>query len=164
MDFILLPWTIATTILLFVAAYWIYAVEKRVKLMETQYRELLALAEQEDDANLLALSQRIDALRGRTESAEAYLQQLRARLPHIIQGYGMLRYQAFSNVGGDQSFSLALVDARGSGAIISCLHGNEIKVYGKPVVQWRSSYSLSAEEQQALGEARRMVGTPIAGS
>ena len=48
----LIPWVIASTILLFVAAYWIYTLEKRLKLLETRYQKLLALADDADQATI----------------------------------------------------------------------------------------------------------------
>jgi hypothetical protein len=61
-------------------------------------------------------------------------------------------------VGGDQSFSLALLDERGNGALLTCLHsGADMRVYGKPIQQFRSSYSLSADEQTALGQAKNAL-------
>jgi len=101
---------------------------------------------------------RLDAQETRIGRFEATLRQIGQILPHTIQGHGAIRYSAFENVGGDQSFSLALVDARGNGAMLSGLHSrDDTRVYAKPLTQWRSSYSLSAEEQQALGQARQMI-------
>jgi hypothetical protein len=158
----LVLWVIASTILLFVGAYWIYTLEKRLKALEERYQKILALAEDTDQATLVQLLTRLDAQETRTGTIEATLRQFGQILPHIIQGHGVIRYSAFENVGGDQSFSLALVDARGNGAMLSSLHSrDDTRVYAKPLTQWRSSYSLSAEEQQALGQARQMIeGAP----
>lgn len=157
MDNVLLPWTIATTILLFVGAYWVYTLDRHLKELTARYEHLMALAEDADEATLASLLKRLEDQGVRLDEAWALLEQLQALMPHVIQGHGIVRYQAFANVGGDQSFSLALVDAEGNGAVITGLHGREVRVYGKPLTQWRSSYSLSAEEQEALGHARRMV-------
>jgi hypothetical protein len=161
MEGVLLPWVIAETILLFIAAYWIYTLEKRQKNLETRYKNLLALTEEGEDQSVIGLSQRIDEQGARLRQVGGGLHQLEQIIPHTIQGHSIVRYKAFSNVGGDQSFSLALVDAGGNGLLLSCLHGHEMRVYGKPVKQWRSVHSLSAEEQQVLGEARQMVETSL---
>lgn len=154
----LVPWVIASTILLFIGIYWIYTLEKRLKTMEERYQRILALAEDTDQATIVQLLTRLDAQEKHLDQAEAILQHLGDILPHAIQGHGVVRYSAFENVGGDQSFSLALVDARGNGAMLSGLHTrDDTRVYAKPLTQWRSSYSLSAEEQQALGRARQMI-------
>lgn len=158
----LVPWVIASTILLFVGAYWIYTLEKRLKALEERYQKILALAEDTDQATIVQLLSRLDAQETRVGKFEATLRQFGQILPHTIQGHSIIRYSAFENVGGNQSFSLALLDAHGTGALLSCLHSrDDARVYAKPLTQWRSSYSLSAEEQQALGQARQMIeGAP----
>ena len=162
----LVLWVIASTILLFVAAYWLYMLEKRFKAMEERYQKILALAEDTDQATIVQFLTRLDAQEKRLGQTEAALRRLGDILPHTIQGHGVVRYSAFENVGGDQSFSLALVDARGNGAMLSGLHRrDDTRVYAKPLTQWRSSHSLSAEEQQALGRARQMIdGAPSDGA
>jgi hypothetical protein len=154
----LTPWVIASTILLFVGAYWVYTLEKRLQASEARYQKILSLAEDTDQATIVNLLSRLDAYETRMGQIEGTLRRVNAILPHTIQGHGIVRYSAFENVGGDQSFSVALVDERGNGAMISGLHVREdTRVYAKPLTQWRSSYSLSAEEQQALGQARQMI-------
>lgn len=158
MDTILLPWVIASTIMLFVAAYWVYALEKRFKTLEQRYQRILTLAAESDQITIGQLLSKINKQESRIGQAEEILKNLGDILPHTIQGHGCVRYQAFPNVGGDQSFSLALVDAQGNGAMLSGLHAREMtRVYVKPLIQWRTSYGLSAEEQEALGKARQVV-------
>lgn len=79
-----------------------------------------------------------------------------------LQHCGVVRFQAFENVGGDQSFAVALLDARGNGVVISSIFGREeSRVYCKPVVQGRSDYALSKEEEQSLGLALRKTKKEI---
>lgn len=162
----LVLWVIASTILLFVGVYWLYMLEKRLKAMEERYQKILALAEDTDQATIVQFLTRLDEQEKRLGQAEGVLRSFGDILPHTIQGHGVVRYSAFENVGGDQSFSLALVDAHGNGAMLSGLHRrDDTRVYAKPLTQWRSSYSLSAEEQQALGRARQMIdGAPSNGA
>ena len=110
----LVLWVIASTILLFVGAYWLYVVEKRLKAMEERYQKILALAEDTDQATIVQFLARLDGQEKRLSQAEAALRRFGDILPHTIQGHGVVRYSAFENVGGDQSFSLALVDAHGN--------------------------------------------------
>jgi hypothetical protein len=158
MDIVLLPWVIAATLMLFIAAYLIFTVEKRVNKIESRYQRLLALAEDADQATIARLLTRLDGVEGQMETLAGSLGKVNAVLPHTLQGYGIVRYRAFPDVGGDQSFSIALVDVNGSGMLVTSLHGrDETRIYAKPLIQWRSSYSLSAEEQQALGQARQVM-------
>jgi len=164
MEGILIPWVIASTLLLFLAAYWVYMLEKRVKTMEQRYQKVLTLADDADEATIMQFLARLNDQAGRLEQAEEVLARLSDVLPHTIQGYGVVRYSAFENVGGDQSFSMALVDKHGNGVMLSGLHArDDTRVYAKRLTEWHSSYSLSAEEQQALGQARQVAEgkTPV---
>ena len=158
MDNALTPWVIAATILLFVAAYEIYTLEKRLRKLEDRSRQILALEEDTDQIAVASVLQKLEQQGARLDDVQSALGRVQAILPHTIQGHGIVRYRAFANVGGDQSFSLALVDAQGNGVIISGLHGrDETRLYAKPLVSWRAAHSLSSEEQQALGVARQMI-------
>ncbi len=158
MEAVLLPWTIAATLLLFAGAYWVYMLERRFNQLAERYSRVLALADDADQATIANLLMRLDQQAARMEQAEATLTRFRAIIPHTIQGHGLVRYRAFTDIGGDQSFSLALVDEQGNGVLLSALHGrDETRVYAKALTQWRSSHSLSAEEQQALAQARQVA-------
>ncbi len=61
------------------------------------------------------------------------------------------RYNPFGDTGGNQSFSLALLDEKGDGVIITSLFSREIsKVFGKEIVAKNSSAQLSPEEVEIL--------------
>lgn len=68
-----------------------------------------------------------------------------------LQHHGLVRFQAFPNTGGDQSFGLALLDGDGNGIVLSSIFGrDESRIYCKPVEKGKSNYTLSKEEQQAI--------------
>jgi hypothetical protein len=159
MDGILLPWVIATTLLLFIAAYWIYTLERRQHALEERYQGLIALEEDADRDSLVLALQRLEQQEARLTELQTALSNVESVMPHVIQGYGTVRYNAFPNAGGEQSFSVALVDVKGNGVVVTALHGRDMRVYAKPLVQWRASHSLSSEEQEALGLAREMVAS-----
>jgi hypothetical protein len=70
------------------------------------------------------------------------------------QRTGFIRYNPFKDTGGDQSFSLALLDLDNNGYILTSIHGREVnRVYAKQVVKGVSKHNLSAEETEALGRA-----------
>ena len=67
---------------------------------------------------------------------------------------GLVRYDAFPDVAGNQSFALALYDDKGDGAILSSIVGRtSCRVYCKPLVGGRSERDLSQEENRAFREA-----------
>ncbi len=72
-----------------------------------------------------------------------------------VQKIGMIRYNPFSDVGGDQSFSVALLDGENNGIVITSLFSRDgNRVYGKLIKNSNSEYSLSKEEKQAIEKAK----------
>ena len=83
------------------------------------------------------------------------LKELGAEVQTHVQNVGLVRYNAFNDTGGDQSYALALLDGNGDGAIVNGLfHRTECRVYVKPVQEWKSTYSMSDEEAEAIRRAR----------
>jgi hypothetical protein len=68
---------------------------------------------------------------------------------------GLVRFNPFSDAGGDQSFSIALLDSKDNGIVVSSLHGREgTRVYSKPIKAGESEYNLTEEERKAIGKAQ----------
>lgn len=71
-----------------------------------------------------------------------------------VRHVGLVRYDAFEDVGGRLSFSCALLDDLGTGVVMTSINGrHDTRVYAKPVSEGRSSYSLSIEEEEAIRQA-----------
>ncbi len=71
-----------------------------------------------------------------------------------IQKVGLVRFNPFKELGGDHSFSLAILDGEDSGVIITGLHTRDrTRVYMKKVYKGKSEYDLSTEEKKALESA-----------
>jgi len=72
-----------------------------------------------------------------------------------IQKLGFIRYNAFSDVGSDLSYSIALLDQNDNGFILTGIHGRaESYSYAKSVKNGVSNYHISTEEEQALERAK----------
>ena len=88
------------------------------------------------------------------EELKKEVRKLRSREVFSFQKIGIIRYNPFSDVGGNQSFSVALLDGKKSGIVITGLYGKEgSRVYAKAIKNGRSDYSLSGEEKKAVQEA-----------
>ncbi|MEK7503570.1 MAG: DUF4446 family protein [Patescibacteria group bacterium] len=71
-----------------------------------------------------------------------------------LQKVGMVRFNPFKEGGGDQSFSIAVLDDQDNGFVITSLYSNaNNRVYAKPVANGVSSYTLSQEEKEAINKA-----------
>ena len=68
---------------------------------------------------------------------------------------GVVRFNAFGDTGGNQSFATALLNEKGTGVLLSGISGRDrMSVYAKPVEQFSSTYDLSPEEKDAIQKAR----------
>ena len=85
--------------------------------------------------------------------AEGQRQQGEALL-RTVQRVGLVRYDAFDDMGGHLSFSAALLDGQGSGLVITSINGRQdTRCYAKPVEGWTSTHNLSEEEEMAIQRA-----------
>lgn len=82
---------------------------------------------------------------------KAYYTKLDSDISSCIQKVGLVRYNAFTNVGSDLSFAIALLDREDNGVVFNGLYGYESSnIYAKPIKNGESSYQLSPEEKYAI--------------
>jgi uncharacterized protein YlxW (UPF0749 family) len=87
------------------------------------------------------------AARQLAEEQRQMVEQMAASLQRV----GLVRYDAFEDMGGHLSFSAALLDANGDGLVITSINGRQdTRCYAKPVEGWTSRHNLSEEEEQAI--------------
>jgi hypothetical protein len=73
-----------------------------------------------------------------------------------IQKVGVVRFNPFKEMGGDHSFSLALLDGKDNGFVVTGLHTRErTRVYLKSIKKGKSDLELSNEEKKALNLAQK---------
>jgi hypothetical protein len=112
--------------------------DRREDLFESVQRQAEALE---------ALRQDINVVHGNT-------QHLRELLRGSVSRVGLVRYDAFADMGGALSFSAALLDEDGHGIVVSAINGrSETRCYAKPVRASASATNLSDEEAQAIQAA-----------
>ncbi len=82
---------------------------------------------------------------------KAYYTKLDEDISSCIQKVGLVRFNAFKDVGSDLSFAVALLDRNDNGVVLNGLYGSDSSnIYAKPIKNGMSSYQLSDEEQYAL--------------
>ena len=85
---------------------------------------------------------------------KAYYTKLDYDISSSIQKVGLVRYNAFQNVGSDLSFALALLDRENNGLVLNGIYGSESSnIYAKPIKNCESTYQLSEEEKEAISIA-----------
>jgi hypothetical protein len=89
-----------------------------------------------------------------SQEAGARLKALEAAAPESLSRMGLIQFQAFEDVGGGQSSALALLDAVGSGVVITALHARVgTRIYVKRVIEGRGEGTLGEEELAAIAAA-----------
>lgn len=80
---------------------------------------------------------------------------LRREVGDALRHLSVVRYDAFGDMGGHLSWSLALLDDHGHGVVLTSIHGrSEARTYAKSVSAWTSEQQLSPEETEAVAHAR----------
>lgn len=75
-------------------------------------------------------------------------------LRSALRFQGMVRYDAYRDMGGSQSWSIALIDGNNTGAVVTSLHARDhARVYLKELVEGTPGQRLSPEETRAVGLA-----------
>lgn len=106
------------------------------------------------EAVLGGQTNRIDRLEKIIRRLAAEDQRQNQILRGTVQHVGMVRYDAFEDVGGRLSFSCAMLDDRGDGVMITSINGRQdTRVYAKPIRRGESSHNLSQEEDAAIQQA-----------
>lgn len=98
--------------------------------------------------------ERMRTIENELEDVRAFIEDVHAASQRHLQGVGVVRFNAFEGIGGNQSFAIALLDGKGDGIVLSSLYGHEeSRVYAKPVKEGSSKYALSNEEKNAVRQA-----------
>jgi hypothetical protein len=80
---------------------------------------------------------------------------LKAENAQALRHVAVVRYDAFTDTGGQLSWSMALLDDSGSGVVLTAIQGrNDSRAYAKNVAGWTSETQLSPEEEDAITNAR----------
>jgi hypothetical protein len=89
------------------------------------------------------------------EGLRGEVQALRVEAAEALRHLAVVRYDAFGDMGGRLSWSLALLDEGGNGVVLTSIHGrSEARSYAKNVASWSSDQPLSPEEAEAVTAAR----------
>ena len=128
------------------------------RLRATQ--EVVLGASGRDDlvAHATALQSAFESLHGRVEEVagklDARMAAAESRLDGTIAHRSLVRYDAYGELSGHQSTSLALLDAERNGVVLSSIaHRDTARLYCKQVLDGRGEHVLSPEEDEAVRRA-----------
>lgn len=102
----------------------------------------------------VSLQGRIDDLYRAVDEVAAGLSRVDRRVDGSLTNTAVVRYDAYEGTGGQQSASLALLDATRTGTVVTAIQGRDYaRIYVKDLDRGRSSVALSPEEQEAVDRA-----------
>ena len=97
---------------------------------------------------------RVDKVERKNTEISNQVEAIEHNLTSCIQKIGMVRYNAFKDVGSDLSFALALLDEKNNGVVLNGIYAREMSnIYAKPIENGKSTYVVSEEEAQAIEKA-----------
>jgi hypothetical protein len=148
---------------------FIFNVVLLVKMRQLQRDQRAVLGDRGEDlvAHAASLQRPVEALHDYVEDEagrlNARMEGAERRLDGAVAYRSLVRYDAYGEMSGRQSTSIALLDATRSGIVLSSIHHrDQARLYAKQVHEGRSELELSPEEDEALrlalegqGERRR---------
>ncbi len=83
------------------------------------------------------------------------IEDIERKLPHCLQHIGIVNYNAFENMGNDMSFSIAAMDNKKNGFVLTGIYSRDHSyVYSKEIRKGKPQRELSIEEMEALNKAQ----------
>src|SRR5919199_469285 len=138
----------ALTLVVAVLAWW--------KLRAVRVAQLVLLGGGKQDLVDFAVSLqgRMDDLHRAVDEIAAGLSRVDRRVDTAVSKTSLVRYDAYEGAGGQQSASIALLDAGRSGVVLSAIQGRDYaRIYVKELDRGRPTVALSPEEQEAVERA-----------
>lgn len=106
--------------------------------------------------SILSAKDNIEKLNTFQKEVVSHFTNVEKRLNRSIQAVETLRFNPFKGTGdgGNQSFSTALLNQNGDGVVLSSLYSRDrISVFSKPIAKFQSSFELTEEEAEVLGNS-----------
>jgi hypothetical protein len=139
-----------------IALIWLLVLSFRFRRLRGAQRVVLG---EHGQADLIAhasdLHRAFEALHGRVEEVAAHLDQRMAaaedRLDGAIAYRSLVRYDAYGEMSGHQSTTIALLDADHNGVVLSSIaHRETARLYCKQITAGQGEHQLSPEEEEAV--------------
>jgi hypothetical protein len=141
------------------------ALSLAIRLRRVRSDQLLVLGDHREDlvAHAARLQGQVEALHQYVEDMAGALQDrmdtVEVRLDRSIAHRALVHYDAWGEMSGHQSTSIALLDETGSGVVLSSIHHrDQARLYAKQVTDGSSEHELSPEENEAIRLALGRAG------
>ena len=97
---------------------------------------------------------RVEKVEAKNEEIISYCKVIDENIKRCTQKIGIVRYNAFKDVGSDLNFTLAILDDYNNGVVLNGIYARDSSnIYAKPIEKGQSKYILSEEEKEAVNKA-----------
>ncbi len=140
----------------------------KLRRLRAAQRMILGAGEQDIVAHAASLQEQFEALSDYVQDAaerlDGRMTTAERRIDHAVAYRALIRYDAYGEMSGRQSTSIALLDANRSGVILSSIHHrDQARLYAKEVVEGKPELELSPEEDEAIRRALEADGRQQSG-
>ena len=106
------------------------------------------------EETLIYRLEQVDELIENNAANERNIDTIFKKMKFDFQKYGLVKYDAFQEMGGKLSFSLAMLNEKNDGFVLNAVHSRDsCYTYVKEIIDGHSIISLAEEEEQALEQA-----------
>ena len=107
------------------------------------------------DEKLQKYVEKVDDVKAENAEIERYCEKLDNDGREYLKKIGLIRYNAYKDTGSNLSFALALLNDKDTGIVLNGIYGRDTSnIYAKPVIDGKSEYALSKEEEEAIRKAQ----------
>lgn len=131
----------------------------KLKKLKAKYTKFMSgISSENNIESLLELCiSKVNEVGNKNREMENEINFIQRNLMQCIQKIGIVRFNAFDNVGSDLSFAIALLDNNDNGIVLSGIYSRDSSsTYAKPIANGKSKYALSAEELQSIDIAKKI--------
>ena len=133
----------------------LYRKVSEVRILPSPPQKHMGIFKREKPAEVSSkeLVRRVLELEAKLEQTNEELNGLKKHMQGALSRVGITRFNPFREIGGDQSFSIALLDDRRNGVVITSYYGREHRIYAKAIQNGVSEHELTEEEKEAVNQA-----------
>lgn len=147
----------ANTMILIILGIWLLVTNVVLFQIYGKYKRLMKGIKKKKLQDLLEnIHSELTEQKTTTKELQSWFEKLEKQEENHIQKLGFVRFNPFSDTGGDQSFCLAILDGHDNGIVISSLHSREnTRLYAKSIKKSKTEgRELSKEETEAVKRAK----------
>lgn len=142
----------------------VFNIVNRIKISKTlkKYNEVNKILSVGDSDNiedtLINYVKELNFIKNSLSRVELECEDISQKVTKSIQQIGFIRYTAFDDIGGELSFSIAMLDSNSDGFVMSNIYARDMShMYAKPIRGGKSIHKLSSEEKEAIVRAMSLA-------